>query len=175
MNINTHSQSPKNKSSRQQNKYNAGFSLAEIIVAGTILIIIMTGVARISIKSITNSRNRTERDNIEAAIHDNIQLIYQADSKILYETIPKKDQEKACQNPANYLKIKLDTPGKTYVPKPKVYGFEGKNLIKRSIQAGDNPGITVVTYEFIAPEYAIGKEKRTIELNPNFQTHCILK
>lgn len=153
-----------------------GFSLVEVMIAGTILLIVMLGVTRISVQSITSGRNRMERDRIEAAIHDNIQLIQQADSKLTLESMPSQDRHNACLKPALYLKNKLDTQGGTsFVPAPKVAGIDGTNPIIRSISVGEQPGITVVTYSFLAPEYAIGREQRVMELNPQFQNRCILE
>ena len=64
----------------QRKPINRGFTLVEVLVAGTILLMVMVGVSRVSVQSITSGRNRMERDRIEAAIHNNIQLIQQADA-----------------------------------------------------------------------------------------------
>ena len=159
-----------------QKHLNRGFTLVEVLVAGSILLMVMVGVARVSVQSITSGRNRMERDRIEAAIHNNIQLIQQADSKLTLESIPVNERRKACINPAKYLKDKLDQDsGATSVPKPEVTGIDGTNPITRNIEIGKRPGITVVTYSFLAPEYSIGQEQRIVELNPNFQNRCILE
>ena len=153
-----------------------GFTLAEVLIAGSILLIVMVGVSRISVQSITSGRNRLERDRIEAAIHNNIQLIQQADSKLTLESMPSGEQRKACLSPAQYLKEQLDSEsGPISVPKPEVSGIDRKNTIIRTIEVGDNPDITIVTYSFPAPEYAIGEERRVVQLNPNFQNRCILE
>ena len=153
-----------------------GFTLAEVLIAGSVLLIVMIGVSRISVQSITSGRNRMERDRIEAAIHNNIQLIQQADSKLTLESMPSNAQREACLRPGQYLKNQLDSDsGPNAVPKPEVSGIDRKNTIVRTIKVGANPDITVVTYSFTAPEYAIGKEKRVIQLNPNFQNRCILE
>ena len=73
---------------RWQKPINKGFTLVEVLVAGSILLMVMVGVSRVSVQSITSGRNRMERDRIEAAIHNNIQLIQQADSKLTLESIP---------------------------------------------------------------------------------------
>ena len=153
-----------------------GFTLVEVLVAGSILLMVMVAVSRVSVQSITSGRNRMERDRIEAAIHNNIQLIQQADAKLTLESMPNQERRDACLNPAQYLKDKLDQPsGSSSVPKPEVTGIDGKNPIQRSIEIGTSPGITVVTYSFSAPEYSIGQERRVVELNPNFQNRCILE
>ena len=160
----------------QRRPINRGFTLVEVLVAGTILLMVMVGVSRVSVQSITSGRNRMERDRIEAAIHNNIQLIQQADAKLTLESMPSHERRDACLNPAQYLKTKLDTPsGIASVPKPVVSGIDGTNPITRTIAIGTSPGITVVTYSFLAPEYSIGQEQRIVELNPNFQNRCILE
>ena len=160
----------------QQKPITSGFTLVEVLVAGTILLMVMVGVSRVSVQSITSGRSRTERDRIEAAIHNNIQLIQQADAKLTLESMPNHERRDACLNPAQYLKEKLDTPsGSASVPKPVVSGIDGENPITRTIAIGKSPGITVVTYSFLAPEYSIDQEQRIVELNPNFQNRCILE
>ena len=168
-----HCQKP---SARNLNQTDEGFTLVEVLIAGSILVMVMVGVARISIQSITSGRNRIERDKIEAAIHNNIQLIQQADAGLTLESMPNQDQRGACLEPARYLKQQLEKQGgKASVPAPELTGIEGGSSIKRMIGLGKHPGITVVTYEFPAPENSIGIERRVVELNPNFQTRCILE
>ena len=81
--------------SRPLSNGSEGFTMVEVLIAGVIMLIVMVGTARISIQSITSGRHRIERDKIEAAIHNNIQLIQQADSMLTLESIPKKDQRSA--------------------------------------------------------------------------------
>lgn len=153
----------------------SGFTLIEVLVAGSMTLIVMVGVAKISVQSITSGRARMERDRIEAAIHNNIQLIQQADVNLSLESIPMHERNDACLNPGRYLKEKLDAQtGTTSVPEPLAKGIDGKNQITRTIKTGSNPGITVVTYSFLAPEYSIAQEKRVVEINPNYQSKCIL-
>lgn len=154
---------------------NTGFTLVEVLVAGSITLMVMVGVARVSVQAITSGRHRMERDRIEAAIHNNIQLIQQADANLSLSSIPIQKQKDACLNPGRFLKDKLEAErGIASVPKPFAQGINGKNQIVRTIEIGSNPGITVVTYSFLAPEYSIGQEKRVIEINPNYQSQCIL-
>ena len=165
-----------NPIARHQPPDGGGFTLVEVMIAGGLLLMVMIGVARISIQSITSGRHRIERDRIEAAIHNNIQLIQQADAKLTLESMPAKEQRQACINPALYLKQQLEKQGgETAVPAPIVTGVDGKNPISRSIQESNDPGITVITYLFSAPEHSIGRERRVLEINPNFQTRCILE
>jgi len=176
MRINHHYKNIISAQIRWQKPMNKGFTLVEVLVAGSILLMVMVGVSRVSVQSITSGRNRMERDRIEAAIHNNIQLIQQADSKLTLESMPVNERRKACINPAQYLKDKLDqASGASSVPKPKVTGIDGNNPITRTIGISKRPGITVVTYSFLAPEHSIGQEQRIVELNPNFQNRCILE
>ena len=161
---------------RRLKSFSAGFTLVEVLIAGSVLLMVMVGISRISVQSITSGRNRMERDRIEAAIHNNIQLIQQADAKLTLESMPGHERRDACLDPAQYLKDKLDAQsGSISVPKPVVKGIDGANPIERTIEIGKYPGITVVTYSFLAPEHSIGHERRVLELNPNFQNRCILE
>lgn len=150
--------------------------MVEVLIAGIIMLVVMVGTARISIQSITSGRHRVERDKIEAEIQNNIQLLQQADSQLTLESMPSKDQRAACLNPAQYLKQQLLKQGGRFaVSPPFISGMDGMNLISRTIMVGTHPGVTVITYEFSAPEYAIRNERRVVELNPNFQTRCVLE
>ena len=152
-----------------------GFTLVEVLIAGSLLLMVMMGVARISIQSITSGRHRIERDRIEAAIHNNIQLIQQTAARLTLDAIPSQERQRACLDPAEYLKYQLESQaGGTAVPAPLVRGMDGNNPISRSIESGSIPGITVITYRFTAPDHSIDEERRIVELNPNFQTRCIL-
>ena len=155
--------------------FSTGFTLVEVLVAGSITLLVMVGVAKVSVQAITSGRHRMERDRIEAAIHNNIQLIQRADTNLSLSSIPTNEKKDACLNPGRYLKEKVDMESGIYsVPKPIAEGIDGKNQIVRTIEVGPNPGITVVTYSFLAPEYSIGQEKRVMEINPNYQSQCIL-
>tara|TARA_B100000073_G_scaffold272608_1_gene232336 strand:- start:2303 stop:2821 length:519 start_codon:yes stop_codon:yes gene_type:complete len=164
------------QSTQLLNSNDAGFTMVEVVIAGGVLLMVLVGIARISIQSITSGRYRAERDKIEAAIHNNIQLIQQADSKLSLDSMASREQRIACLDPSTYLKKQLEeSGGAVAVPPPVVKGIDGKNPIRRVIKPGQQPGITVITYEFKAPENSIKDERRIIELNPNFQSHCILE
>ena len=171
------SQSQRQEGSTQLlNSSDAGFTLVEVVIAGGVLLMVLVGVARISIQSITSGRYRTERDKIETTIHNNIQLIQQADYKLSLVSMESRQQRIACLDPSNYLKQKLEEPGGAIsVPPPNIKGIDGNNPIRRVIKPGQRPGITVIVYEFTAPENSIKDERRVVELNPNFQSHCILE
>lgn len=160
---------------KRSTNHPSGFTLVEVLIAGSLLLMVMMSVARISIQSITSGRHRIERDRIEAAIHNNIQLIQQATARLTLDAIPNQEQQRACLDPAEYLKQQLESPaGDMAVPAPLVKGMDGSNPITRSIETGAIPGIAVITYLFSAPDHSIDDERRIVELNPNFQTRCIL-
>ena len=69
-----------------------GFTLVEVLVAGSITLMVMVAVARVSVQAITSGRHRMERDRIEAAIHNNIQLIQQADANHLSHQYRSKNK-----------------------------------------------------------------------------------
>ena len=80
-----------------------GFTMIETLVAGVILLVVLVVVSRISILSITSGRNRVERDRIEAAILNNIQVLQQADTKLTFDSIPTNKQKYACLKRAVYF------------------------------------------------------------------------
>ena len=55
-----------------------GFTLIEVVVAGVILVSVMTAVAQMSVSSLGSAENRETRDDLEAAVNNDIQLLQQA-------------------------------------------------------------------------------------------------
>ena len=152
----------------------SGFTLVETLVAGCILLVVLVAVSRISILSITSGRNRVERDRIEAAIQNDIQMLQQADTKLTFDSIPTNKKKYACLNPANYLKEQLSqNNGVGSVQKPLINENNANFLINKHMEV-NNPRILVVVYSFSAPENSIKNEKRILELNPHFYNECIL-
>ena len=153
---------------------NSGFTMVETLVAGCIFLVVLVAVSRISILSITSGRNRVERDRIEAAIQNDIQMLQQADTKLSFDSIPTNEKKYACLNPANYLKEQLSQDsGVGSVQEPLMNGNKASFVINKHMKA-NNPRILVVIYSFLAPENSIKNEKRIFELNPNFYSECIL-
>ena len=151
-----------------------GFTMIETLVASVILLVVLIVVSRISILSITSGRNRVERDRIEAAILNNIQVLQQADTKLTFDSIPTNKQKYACLNPAKYLKEQLSQKNGIVSNQKTLIGENNTNFtIKRQLKV-DNPRILVVVYLFSAPESSIKNERRIIELNPHFYNECIL-
>ena len=139
-----------------------GFSIIETLIAGLLLASTLTAISRMSVASLSGSKLSSERSRIEAAINNNIQIMQKEDSYFTYEWISKnKDIKQACQNPALALMIHLQD----VVDEPGEEGIVRDFLISQ-------PGILTVKYIFEAPEKAIAKEIRLIEMNPNFSSEC---
>jgi len=153
---------------RRQNPHRPsanGFTLVEVVIAGVILVSVMTAVAQMSVSSLGGSKNRNSRDELEAAVNNDIQLLQQADSYLTFESLSDSEQIKACLDPTSYLIPYLENE----VPQEDL-----QPGIKRSINAG--AGVTLdlveVTYQFAGPENGVSDEFRIIELNPNFSAQC---
>lgn len=153
---------------RRQNPYRQsadGFTLVEVVIAGVILVSVMTAVAQMSVSSLGGSQNRISRDGLEAAVNNDIQLLQKADSYLTFESLTASEQIEACLDPTSYLIPYLENEA------PQGDLHPG---ITRSINAGE--GVTVdlveVSYQFNGPENGISNEFRIIELNPNFSAQC---
>ena len=142
-----------------------GFTLIEVVIAGVILVSVMTAVAQMSVNSLGGSKNREIRDDLEAAVNNDIQLLQQADSYLTFESLQATEQQSACLNPTGYLIPYLENivPASDLLP--------GTN---RSINAGEGAtqDLVEVIYQFDGPENGVGTELRIIELNPNFSAQC---
>ena len=142
-----------------------GFTLIEVIIAGVILVSVMAAVAQMSVSSLASTENRETRDDLEAAVNNDIQLLQQADSYLTFESLQPSEQQSACQNPTSYLIPYLEN---------KVPASELRPGIIRSITAGEGvtQDLVEVIYQFDGPENGVGTELRIIELNPNFSAQC---
>ncbi len=166
------------KGSIKGNRTDAGASIVEVAIAGVVMAMVMVAVARLSIGGIVGSSKQADRSSIEASISNNIQEIQRAETLLTYASIEAEGQaelKKACQDPASYLKTKLEDNNKTnpvYVAAPNVSDETGKALVTRSIETASVPGMAIVLYEFKGPEDSITTEKRVLELNPSFQAIC---
>ncbi len=153
-----------------------GFTLIEQLLAGVLIAMIMTGVSRILIAGISNSKLQADRDLIEGAISNNIQLIQQADSLLTYESIGSEVEKKlACEDPGAYLKQKVNRNGNIhYVPPPPLKNKSGEPLIDRTIDTESAEEMAIFIYSFkIAGTKATHQEQRILELSPNFQASCL--
>ncbi|MAR07416.1 MAG: hypothetical protein CL862_09970 [Cyanobium sp. NAT70] len=142
-----------------------GFTMVEVVIAGVLLVSVMTSVAQMSVAALAGSKNLSSRAGIEAAVNNDIQLIQQADSYLTYQSIEDLgDQDDACQAPTSYLINYLETE----VPAADVEGFN----VSREITTGATDDVVQVSYQFQGPETGVGDEYRVIELNPNFSAQC---
>ena len=140
-------------------------------IAGAILSMALVAVARMNISAITSSSQQADRQKIEAAISNNIQLLQQADSRI--KLVDISDKEIACNNPGNYLMNELNTSGKNYyVSPPSIQNKSGESVLKRTMKSQQSPILTIISYQFEAPENDINVESRVLKLYPNFHYMC---
>jgi type II secretory pathway pseudopilin PulG len=176
----------------------SGFTLIEVLVAGIILLSIMTAVGKISSKALAASKNQSSRSEIESAISDNIQMIQKLDSNLL---LPNNQTSRLsfCTQPAEELKRSiLSMP----IPPGTVRGYEeltpdgNSRTIDIDYQnnppnqppaespfalANKNQSYTIlrIIYKFTQPESISSSnpnginEFRVIELNPHFHRYCI--
>ena len=152
----------------------SGFTLTEVLVSGSMLSMVMASMAQFTVSSLSSSAATAQRQRIEGAINDNIQLIYQADIRLAksFET-NKTSLANACKHPAAFLATVLSQPsGETFVPAPIVPGGSPNERIKRTITPDQFTGLTKVVYQFRGPEHNIQKEQRILEVHPRFQIHC---
>ena len=141
-----------------------GFTMVEVVLAGVMLVSVMTAVAQMSVSALEGSRNLSMRTGMEAAVNNDIQLLQQADSYLTIDSIDSNEQTNACLDPTNHLISYLNI---------KVPGTNLAKLgIKRTIQVGATPDVVEVVYNFDGPEKGVDDEYRVVELNPNFSAQC---
>ena len=180
------------KSKITKGRGNQGFTLAETLIAGLLLTLVMTAVGRLSLSAMAGSSNLAERRRVEAAIDNHIQLIQQADSLLTYDSLPsnhrtgEEGSTRACRYPAQYLATALEQKGlinaTDWTLKPEsdsirlFDSFEkptgGETSITTTYNYDDDRAIVSINYSFEAPESNIGIEQRSLELSPNFQSYC---
>ena len=141
-----------------------GFTMVEVVLAGVMLVSVMTAVAQMSVSALAGSRNLSMRTGMEAAVNNDIQLIQQADSYLTIDSIDPNEQNNACKNPTNHLISYLNVE----VPETDL----AKLGIERTIQVGATPDVVEVVYNFDGPEKGVDDEYRVVELNPNFSAQC---
>ena len=142
--------------------------MIETLIAGVIVVAVMTAVGRFGISAMAASQNQSSRNSIEAAINDHIQLVQMQDSYLTADAIEAESGlgtslETACQNASTFLMNHLQRPDIAGTPpNPEVsmeWDSRDQSLLK-------------LTYSFEAPESSIGTEQRVIEINPNFSSQC---
>ena len=151
-----------------------GFTLLETLIAGVLVTMTMTAVARMGTSALAGSSNYAERRKIEAEIETHIQLIQQADSLLTYERIPTADQASACLKPAEYLATVLQENGQIGLTRyfPEISVPSNSNIKSITFIPVNDKDIVEVVYLFDPPEDNINVEYRRLELNPNFQSRC---
>lgn len=145
-----------------------GFGLVEVLIASVILLFVMTSVGRFTQAAMTSGSNQELRNRLESRIMDNMQTIQQQDSRLTWEAVKiLGDQQTACNNPAAYLKDKVENTNTEYFVNPP-------NGINRTISVSTiNPGIMRIEYNFDGPENSVRIERRILELNPTFAADCL--
>ena len=155
-------------------KQRDGFTLTEVLVAGGMFSMVMASSAQLMVSSLSSSGATAQRQRIEGAINDNIQLIYQADIRLAksFET-NKRSLQAACESPAAFLASELNQIGNvSHVPALVVSGGRHSERIRRTITPDPTNGLTQVVYHFQGPEHNVQGEQRVVELHPRFQIHC---
>ena len=145
-----------------------GFGLVEVLIAGVILLFVMTSIGRFTQAAMTSGSNQELRNRLESRIMDNMQKIQQQDSRLTWEAVKTiGDQQMACSNPAQYAKEQIENNNTEYFVAPP-------NSINRIISVSTtNPGIMRIEYDFDGPENSVGVERRVLELNPTFAADCL--
>ena len=169
-------------SSAKKNQKDQGFTLVEVIISGLVMGGMMVSVAQLASKAMVGSNNQKDRQTIEAAINNDIQLLQQADSKLTHQWIVENDNPTtACANPGQYLATRLKEGDGPFEVKPSnTSGAEQTKLFDRTISGAALTGLsasnaqvlTRIVYSFEGPEQSIGEEKRIVKLSPSFQANC---
>lgn len=172
---------------RQRSSNHQGFTLVEVLIAGVLMTTIMIAVARLSAQAMAGSNNQKDRQAMEAAINDNIQLIQQADSKITVNRLNDQTDgvldsttlNNACgdgsinNNPASFLIQQIKT-GEMNVAPPEITTSQQSSEITRDLIVLPLGAtyIAQITYTFDGPENGIKSESRVIEVSPSFEAGC---
>ena len=159
-----------------------GFTLVEVLIAGVIMASTMIGIARFSSAALAVSNNQKDRQALEAAINNNIQLIQQSDSQITQKKLEanafSRSFAEACQDPAQFLIDQISETGELTVKQPVILETKVDYNLKRKEQAlnisigNSTVNVMEVMYEFDSPEKSYGKETRVFEISPTFSSVC---
>ncbi len=164
-----------------------GFTLVEVLIAGVLMTTIMVAIARLSTQAMAGSNNQKDRQAIEAAINDNIQLMQQADSQITVNRLKNENDgilddtnlEEACgegtidNNPASYL-IQQILDGEMAVASPSLTTRQIDYKLTRELTVLPigNGFVAKILFTFDGPEQGVTRESRVIEINPSFESGC---
>lgn len=160
----------------RQHQSNEGFTLVEVLIAGAIMAMVLAGVSRLNISALASSATQAQRERIEAAINNNIQMLQKEDSYLRLDALATEAARKAaCDAPAETLAAVL---GDKVAP-PEAEGID-QTISRVFTPLNNGLDLLIVEYSFIAPEHlnkpgALNHtEMRTVELNPNFTARCYL-
>lgn len=161
--------------SQRQTPLQQGFTMVEVMIAGVIMAFVLAGAGRMNISALARSSNQAQRQRIEAAINNNIQMLQMEDSYLRLDALENDlDRQSACNAPAQTLATVL---AETVDP-PLAEGVSQSITRVFTPLTNSDLDILLVEYSFIAPEHqgkndALNhKEIRTVELNPNFTARC---
>ena len=161
--------------------------MVEVLIAGILIASALTAVSRISVAALTGSTNLADRARIEAAINDNIQSMQKEDSYFTDAFVIENKgrdwfRDNACEKPAeelgNHLKAVTKANNHKGVTIKDVDMLTPANnemkkgLIERLFDAKSNPKVLRIVYHFEGPEQQVKREKRLIEMTPNFAAKC---
>jgi Tfp pilus assembly protein PilV len=167
----------------QSQQDQSGFTIVEVLIAGIIMASILMSVARFSAAALAGSSNQRDRQALEAAINNNIQLLQQADSQITKSRLEDgffnaATHNSACKDPSQFLIDQIGANGELTVNQPVVLATNTDYDLKReeyilNVGNQNSPIIVVkVIYSFQAPEQSIGLETREVEMNASFESSC---
>ena len=145
----------------------AGFSLAEVLVAGLVILAVVVASARLVSTSLAGGQQTAQRQRVEAEIASDLDLVNQQDqtlkSRVDELKAASSASPEACSNPATSLKTSVDAA------MPAQGGSSG--LWSRQTSTTAN-GLLQVTYSLRLPGSS-GVETRVVEITPAIQGPCL--
>lgn len=146
-----------------------GFSLAEVLVAGLVILAVVVASARLVSTSLAGGQQTAQRQRVEAEIASDLDLVNQQDltlKKLLDAELKASNSgnPKVCANPAASLKTSVDAA------MPAEGGSSG--LWSRQTSTTAN-GLLQVTYSLLRMPGSSGVETRVVEITPAIQGPCL--
>lgn len=144
-----------------------GFSLAEVLVAGLVIVGVVIASARLISSSLSGGQQTARRQQVEAEIARDLDALRQQDqtlqSQIAAQLSSSPATPGACTDPAASLKQSLDAA------LPPAGGASGLWTRQTSTKAN---GLLEVTYSLQLPNQS-GGETRVVELAPAITGPCL--